>query len=129
MSRIEGYFTHLPKMPAAYSNDLRQKALAAVKKGERKTEVCRIFNISRNTLHLWLRREAETGDYRAKTGYQKGYGLKITDLEAFKTFVREHPDKTQAEMAELLPIEVSPRSVSRALRKIGFTRKKNLWLP
>lgn len=115
-------------MPAAYSNDLRQKAVAAVQKGERKAEVYRMFNISRNTLHLWLQREAQTGDCRAKTGYQKGYGLKITDLEVFKSFVTEHPDKTQAEMAELLSIEVSPRSISRALRKIGFTRKKNLWL-
>jgi len=42
-------------MPAPYSYDLRQKAIAAVEGGEAKSAVCRMFNISRNTLDLWLR--------------------------------------------------------------------------
>ena len=37
-------------MPAPYSYDLRQKAIKAVKGGERKSDVCRMFSISRNTL-------------------------------------------------------------------------------
>ena len=37
-------------MPAPYSDDLRRKAIAAVKRGDRKTEVSRMLNISRNTL-------------------------------------------------------------------------------
>ena len=37
-------------MPAPYSYDLRQKVIEAVKRGERKTTVCKLFNISRNTL-------------------------------------------------------------------------------
>jgi transposase len=41
-------------MPAPYSNDLRQKAIEAVKPGERNKDVSEIFNISRNTLDLWL---------------------------------------------------------------------------
>jgi transposase len=36
-------------MPAPYSYDLRRKAIEAVRSGERKIEVCRMFNISRNT--------------------------------------------------------------------------------
>jgi hypothetical protein len=36
-------------MPAPYSYDLRQKAIAAVKRGERKSDVSRMMNISRNT--------------------------------------------------------------------------------
>lgn len=44
-------------MPALYSNDLRQKAISAVKHGEGKTDVSRILNISRNILVLWLKRE------------------------------------------------------------------------
>ena len=34
-------------------------------------------------------------------------------------------DKTQAEMAELWDGPISARTISRALAKIGFTRKKN----
>ena len=52
-------------MPAPYSEDLRRKALAAVKGGERKTDVSKMFNISRNTLDLWLKRQQETGEVRA----------------------------------------------------------------
>lgn len=57
-------------MSAPYSDDLRQKAIAAVKRGEGKTDVSRMFNISRNTLDLWLKREVQEGNCRAITHYQ-----------------------------------------------------------
>lgn len=59
-------------MPAPYSSDLRQKAIEAVKRGERKTTVSQMFHISRNALDLWLKREEQTGDYQAITNYQQG---------------------------------------------------------
>ncbi|NER84491.1 MAG: hypothetical protein F6K42_34195, partial [Leptolyngbya sp. SIO1D8] len=40
-------------MPAPYSLDLRQKAIAAVDRGEKKSHVSTLFHISRNTLDLW----------------------------------------------------------------------------
>ncbi len=52
-------------MPASYSDDFRCAAIYAVKRGYRKTDVCRLSNISRNTLDLWLLREKETGDFPA----------------------------------------------------------------
>ena len=52
-------------MPSPYSDDLRAKAINAVHRGERKTDVCKLFKISRNTLDLWLKREQETGDFQA----------------------------------------------------------------
>ena len=72
-------------MPAPYSYDLRKKAIAAVKKGERKINVCRMFQISRNTLDLWLKREKETGDIRAIA--DGGRPQKIQDEEKFREFV------------------------------------------
>ena len=113
-------------MPSPYSYDLRTKAIEAVERGEQKATVCRTFGISRSTLHLWLTRKEETGDYQAITGFQKGYGHKITDWEAFESFVREHQDKTQAEMAKLWGDDVTQQNISDALAKIGFTRKKRL---
>ncbi|MFQ3613609.1 MAG: helix-turn-helix domain-containing protein, partial [Cyanobacteriota bacterium] len=41
-------------MPPPYSYDVRRKALEAVNQGQRKIDVSRMFNISRNTLDLWL---------------------------------------------------------------------------
>ena len=61
-------------MPAPYSYDMRKKAIAAVRRGERKKDVSQMFNISRNTLDLWLKREEKTGDCRAVTNYQHQQG-------------------------------------------------------
>jgi transposase len=68
-------------MPAPYSYDLRSKAIEAIKRGQRKTDVSRLFKISRNTLDLWLKREKETGDIRAIASSHKGRKSKIKDEE------------------------------------------------
>ncbi len=66
-------------MPASYSYDLRTKVIKALDDGMSQTQVSRLFQISRNTINLWLKRRKETGDYRAKFGYQQGYNPKIQD--------------------------------------------------
>jgi transposase len=113
-------------MPAPYSYELRQKALAAVERGERKSAVCKMFNISRNTLDLWLKRKEQTGDCQAMTNFQQGCGHKITDWERFREFVQKHGNKTQAQMAKLWGDSVSQQNISDALSKLGLSRKKRL---
>jgi transposase len=115
-------------MPAPYSNDVRQKAIAAVKRGERKTDVSKMFNISRNTLDLWLKREEQTGTYRAIQGYQQGCRHKITDWQRFGEFVKQHGNKTQSQLASLWGDNVTQQNISDALRHIRVSRKKNLWV-
>ena|SRR4028119_49495 len=111
-------------MPAPYSYDLRRKAIEAVKRGERKIDVCRMLEISRNTLDLWLKREQETGECRAVVKFQQGCGHKITDWERFREFVQQHGDLTQGQMAQLWGDKVTQQNISDALRKIGISRKK-----
>jgi transposase len=111
-------------MPAPYSDDLRTKAIAAVERGERKIDVSRMLNISRNTLDLWLKRVEQVGDARAITHYQQGCRHKITDWQRFSEFVQQHGDKTQAQMASLWGDKVTQQNISDAMRKIGFSRKK-----
>lgn len=113
-------------MPAPYSLDLRIKAIAAIESGRSFVEVGEAFSINRNTLSDWYRRYQETGSYQAKAGYQHGHSRQITDWEAFREFVERYGDKTQAEMAQLWPEEVSEDTIRRGLKKIGFTRKKRL---
>lgn len=113
-------------MSAPYSNDLRQKAIGAVERGERKSEVSRMFNISRNTLDLWLKRKEHTGDCQAIIHYQQGSRHKITDWQRFGEFVRKHGGKTQGEMAKLWGEGVSQQNISDALCKLGLSRKKKL---
>ena len=111
-------------MPAPYSYDLRQKAIAAFQGGERKSAVCRMFNLSRNTLDLWLKRQAESGDYQAITQFQQGCRHKITDWKRFEAFAREHGGKTQREMAKLWGDNVTQQNISDGLRKLELSCKK-----
>jgi transposase len=112
-------------MPKAYSYDLRQKVIQAIKlDGLKKTEASLLFNISRNTIDLWLKRLSVTGDFQALPNLPQGNGHKITDWEKFREFAKAHGDKTQVEMASLWEEQISDRTISRALKKIGFTRKK-----
>lgn len=111
-------------MPAPYSDDLRQKAIAAVKRGERKTDVSKMFHISRNTLDLWLKREAQTGECRAITNYQQRGSRKITDWERFRVFVGQQGGKTQVQLASLWGEGVTQQNISAALQKLGISRKK-----
>jgi len=114
-------------MAKPYSYDLRQKVIQAIElDGLKKSEASELFGISRNTIDLWLKRQAETGDFRAKPHQSPGNNHRITDWEKFRKFAKAHGEKTQAQMADLWQGDISPRTLSRALKKIGFTRKKRL---
>ncbi len=117
-------------MAKPYSDDFRKKVLEAIElDGRRKCEVSEIFNISRNTIDLWLKRRAETGDVKPKPKTFSGSNHKIKDWDKFREFAKTYGDKTQEQMAMLWEDEISERTICRALHKIGFTRKKNLWVP
>ena len=115
-------------MPAPYSYDLREKAVKAYHRGEKKVSICRLMKISRNTLDLWLQREKETGDFKAIINKPNPKTRKIQDLAQFEKFVQKHQDKTQKKIAELWGQGVTQQNVSDAMQKLGITRKKNLWL-
>lgn len=114
-------------MAQPYSDDFRQKVIEAIElNGFKKSEASQMFNISRNTINLWFQRQAETGDVKPKLRPTSSQTAKITDWGKFQDFVKEHGDKTQSEMAELWEGEISQRTISRALAKIGKSRKKNM---
>ncbi len=111
-------------MPAPYSDDLRQKVIAAIDRGEQKSHVSEIFSISRDTIDRWLKRRDVTGTIQAAQGYQRGHSHRIRNWEEFRAFAKLHGDKTQSEMAQLWQGDVSARTMSRALASIGLSRKK-----
>ncbi len=76
-------------------------------------------------IDLWLKRKAATLDFQPKTNKPPRSDRKISDWDKFREFSKVHGDKTQKEMAELWNSDISARTISRALKKIGFTRKKN----
>lgn len=112
-------------MAKPYSDDFRQKVIQAIElDGLKKCEASQLFNISRNTINLWLQRKTQTGDVKPKQRKASAHKGKINDWEKFRNFVKEHGDKTQSEMAKLWSQDISQRTISRALQKIGHTRKK-----
>ena len=113
-------------MPRPYSYELRQKAIASVERGEKKTVICRILNISRNTLDLWLKRKNETGDFAAINNESGGKEPKIKNWVQFEQFVLKHNHKTQIQIAELWGDNLTQQNVSKACQKLDITRKKNL---
>jgi len=114
-------------MPKPYSYDLRQKVIQAIElDGMSQNQAAKAFHISRSTINLWCQRQASTGDCKAKPNLLQGNGHKITDWEKFREFVKVNGEKTQVEMAKLWDGEISDRTISRALVKIGVTRKKKL---
>ena len=84
-----------------------------------------MFNISRNTLNLWLARQAETGNCRAKVPTAKPR-TKIRDWERFRAFVKQYGGKTQIEIAKLWGEGVTQQNISDGMKKIGVSRKKRV---
>jgi transposase len=112
-------------MPKPYSLDLRQKVINAIElDGMKKSEASAVFGISRNTIDLWLKRKAATGSVAPPVNSCARRQRRIPDWERFRAFAEQHRHKTQAEMAELWPGEMSQRTISRALQQINWTRKK-----
>lgn len=95
-------------MAKPYSYDFRQKVIQSIElDGLKKSEASELFNISRNTINLWLQRKAETGDVLPLPNRPSGNNHKITDWEQFRAFAKSHGDKTQVEMAQLWEGDIS----------------------
>ena len=106
-----------------YSLDLRIRVINAVKSGSSKVEICKVFNICRQTIYNWINLELKQGNLlpikSSKTGHPRG----IKDDQKFKKYVDKHSDSTQKEIA--LFFNVGLATVSRTLKRIGYTRKKS----
>ena len=78
-------------MAQPYSYDLHQKVIQAIQlDGLKIMEASILFDISRKTIGLWLKRQAQTGDFLALLGRVSGNGHKITDWEKFRELASYH---------------------------------------
>lgn len=115
-----------------YSLDLRKRVIDSINNGMNTTEAARVFNVARRTIYDWKNLQKQTGSLKAKTGYQKGHSHKIKDWEMFRRFVEANKQYQGPRMIEELEkqtgIKVSDPVLYRALKKIGYTSKKNLFL-
>ena len=115
----------------AYSEDLRKKILEALGRGTTKTEAARSFGVSRSS----VKRYAKLADEGRPLAPKKRPGLKPKLGGAAERLLEkdleERPAATLAERSEFLRrvagVSVSESTMSRALRRLGWSRKKGRW--
>ena len=116
-------------MGRAYSVDLRLRVLASVDSGMSKIQAHRIFKVSRSTIDDWIKLREQTGTVEVAPRRSGGTGTKrLTSHESFTAFVERHRHSTLRQMQcawqEETQQSLSLMSFSRALRTLGYTRKK-----
>src|ERR1035437_1743938 len=114
-------------MPKAYSLDLRLRVVEAYRSGQSASDVASRFGVCIPCIYRWDTLLNETG--ALKPLYKAGDRSVIRDDEKFLIFAKAHAHSTLQQMADAWEGEVSLFAVSRKLRKLGITRKKDLRLP
>ena len=112
----------------AYSQDLRQRILDTVQRGEGSLRqiACR-FLVSLSFVTRLLRLHRNTGSLQPKPhGGGNPAVLGPEDLERLRELVQKQPDATLEELQQRLGVSCSLMTISRALRKLKLPRKKKV---
>ncbi len=113
----------------AYSEDLRERVIRAVEAGRPRAEVAARFEVSVPTIERWVRLKRETGGLTRRP-VPGPVAVKTEALvAALPERLVEHADATLAEQCswwrEASGVAVSTATMSRALTRLGCTRKKS----
>jgi transposase len=114
----------------AYSPDLRERILRAVDQGYQRADIINMFGVSRATIKRYLKQRRETGEAKAKP-HPGRPPKKFAPLQAgLVAQLEAHDDATLETHCQLWQqqhgVRVSPSTMGRAIRRIGWTRKKTL---
>ena len=118
----------------AYSQDLRERVLAAVDGGLRVREAAPLFRVSVSYIYKALERRAATGQTTASArgGLQRPPVLSGHEA-ALLAELRSHPDATLAELRRWLfearGVSISMGALWNGLARLGWTLKKSRSTP
>ena len=118
-----------------YSLEVRLKVLAAVDLGMPRKEVVRTFGVSMPTLDRYLRLRREAGEIGPGRLPRRipSIGATIQERSALWRQLEEHDDATLARHCELWEskqrVRVPVPTMWRAVRKLGWTKKRGRWEP
>jgi transposase len=119
----------------AYSLDLRLKVLDAIDRGIPRREVVRTFSVSMPTIERYLRRRRQTGGIAPKPSPGRTPSICATSEERRTLWkqLEENDEATLERHCELWEesggARVSVATMSRAVRRLGWTFKKRVWVP
>lgn len=106
--------------------EMRKRMLAAVERGESVASVARRFEVTQRGLHKLIRRCRERGTLEpARPGPKEPIKLTAADDAKMLAMIRADPGVTLRELASQLSVPVAQSTVSRRLKKLGVTLKKN----
>src|SRR5207245_2927727 len=110
----------------AYSNDLRERLVAALERGEYSMrQIAHLFAVSLSCLARLLQHQRRTGSVQPKP--HPGVPAPKLDAAAearLLELVRAQPDATLAELRDRLGIPCCRMTIARALQRHQITRKK-----
>lgn len=122
-------------MAEPLSVDLRKRVVAAYEAGGvTRQEAADLFQVGRATVNRLVRRYRATGSVNPDP-HGGGREPKFDEKgeRVLRKLVKVRPDATIPELVEFyfekVGVAVSPSTMSRALARLGFTRKKSLWSP
>jgi len=112
-----------------YSQDLRDRVLSALERGERPTDIARRFEVGRGWVHQ-VRRQLRVEGRRTSLPIGGHRTSLVAPLEAeIRAWIAERPDLTLAEMCERLAREhgvaIKISALWHQLNKWGLSYKKN----
>ena len=116
----------------AYSEDLRTKILEAVDRGMPKSEAAKTFGVSRSSIKRYAaaRREGRPLAPRKHPGSKPKLDQRARKI--LQADVEDRPAITLKErcrfLKEMVGVSVSESTLSRLLRKMGFSPKDGVWV-
>jgi len=117
----------------AYSEDLRERVVRAVDQGKSRQEIVKLFAVSLATLKRYLKQRRETGSLKPKAIPGRPARKRLHVQRNLEAQLRAYPDVSLERHCELWEqahgMRVSPRTMSRAIKGLDWTRKKSLWQP
>jgi transposase len=114
-------------MGAAYSQDLRDRVLAAYDRGMTTKPISELFKISPAWARRIKQRRRESGELAARP--MGGVRVVKIDLEHLRQLVSEQPDATTRELHQRLGANCGESAVGMALKRLGLSFKKRRSMP
>jgi transposase len=113
----------------AYSTDLRSRILEDCDRGVGTREVATKYRVSESWVRRLKQRRRETGEIAPRRSGTKQGPKWLIYAEDLQQLVDEQPDATLRELRDRLGRNVSPQTLSRALRALQLTFKKKSSVP
>lgn len=109
-------------MARPYSQDLRDRVLAAYERGLATKQIAELFSVSR----AWARRVKQRFRERGERRPRPMGGVRVVKIDQARLaeLVAQRPDATVRELRELLGVECSESAVGFALQRLGLSFKK-----